>query len=213
MAADSTNITLVAQAETQEGAAGLADQAAEGVEHAIEGAADETHAEVGHEAPTVFPPFDPTTFASQLLWLAIAFGFLYVLMSRSALPRIGSILEQRRVRIDGDLKEADRLRQETDRAIQAYEQALADARQRAHAIAEETRSSIRADIDGKRAAVEADLSRKVSEAEAAIQASKAQALKSVGEIAEDTAGELVRRITGEAPSGNVRDAVAQAAKG
>ena len=69
------------------------------------------------------------------------------------------------------------------------------------AIAEETRTSIRTDIDGKRPAVEADLSRKVAEAETAIQASKTEALKSVDEIAADTAAELVSRITGEASRG------------
>jgi F-type H+-transporting ATPase subunit b len=180
-----------------------------------EHAATETHegTEAEGHAPTVFPPFDPQHFASQILWLVLTFGFLYVVMSRTALPRIGSILEQRRIRIEGDLKEADRLRQETDRAIQAYEQALAEARQRAHAIAEETRSSIRADIEGKRAAVEADLARKVADAEASIQVSKAEALTNVETIAADTAAELVRRITGEAPTGDVGAAVSQASKG
>lgn len=179
-----------------------------------EHAATETHEGTEAEShETIFPPFDPQHFASQILWLVLTFGFLYVVLSRTALPRIGSILDQRRIRIEGDLKEADRLRQETDRAIQAYEQALAEARQRAHAIAEETRASIRADIDGKRAAVETDLAKKVADAEASIQASKAEALTNVETIAADTAAELVRRITGEAPTGDVGAAVSQAAKG
>lgn len=206
MAGDVT--IIVAQAETTEHTT----EAVVGTEeHAT---ATEAHEGVaGEHAVGVFPPFDPSTFASQLLWLAITFGALYLIISRAAMPRIGSILEQRRTRIEGDLKEADRLRQETDRAIAAYEQALAEARQRAHAIAEETRTSIRTDIDGKRQAVEAGLSRKVSEAEAAIQASKAQALQSVDAIAADTATELVTRITGEASPADVQAAVAAAAKG
>ena len=197
---------LVAQAETPATAETVVTD-----EHAT---ATESHEGVAEEhAPTVFPPFDPSTFASQLLWLAITFGALYLIISRAASPRISSILEQRRTRIEGDLKEADRLRQETDRAIAAYEQALAEARQRAHAIAEETRTSIRTDIDGKRQAVEADLSRKVTEAEAAIQASKVQALRSVDGIAAETAAELVTRITGEASPADIQAAVAAAAKG
>ena len=197
---------VVAQAETPAA-----------IEHVVvteELAATEGQEGVAQEhAVTVFPPFDPSTFASQLLWLAITFGALYLIISRSAMPRISSILEQRRTRIEGDLREAERLRLETERALADYEQALSEARQRAHGIAEETRNSIRADIDGKRSAVEADLSRKVSEAETAIQASKSEALKSVGEIATDTAQELVSRITGEVSRAEVQAAVATVTKG
>ena len=63
----------------------------------------------------------------QRLVLIGAFAALYLLMSRVALPRIGSILETRRTRIVGDLREAERLRQETEKAAAAYEAALAEA--------------------------------------------------------------------------------------
>ena len=78
-----------------------------------------------------FPPFDASTFASQLLWLAITFVALYLLMSRIALPRIGSILETRHQRVEGDLAEAQRLKDQSDAAIAAHEKALAEARGRA----------------------------------------------------------------------------------
>ncbi len=84
-----------------------------------------------------FPPFDPATWGSQVFWLAITFGALLLLMRRVALPRIGGILEDRANRIAGDLAEAGRLKEETDAAIAAYEQALAEARQNGHAIAAE----------------------------------------------------------------------------
>ena len=196
---------IVAQAETPTGT----ETVVVTEEHAT---ATESHQVADDHAIGVFPPFDPSTFASQLLWLAITFGVLYLIISRAAVPRIGSILEQRKTRIEGDLKEAERLRQETERAVAEYEQSLTEARQRAHGIAEETRQSIRTDIEGKRSAVEADLSRKVAEAEAAIQASKTEALKSVGEIAVETARELVTRLTGEASPADVQAAVAAATR-
>ena len=165
------------------------------------------------EAPTVFPPFDPSTFASQILWFAITFAVLYVVMSRVAIPQIGSILDKRQARIDGDLKEAERLRGETDKAVAAYETALATARKNAHGIAEETRASIKADLDGKRKVVEDDLSKKVAEAESRISKNKADALGRVGEIASDTAAALVTQLTGEANAKDVADAVAEVVKG
>src|SRR2546423_3057451 len=80
-----------------------------------------------------FPPFQKETFASQLLWFALVFVALYLLMSRLALPRVSSILEHRRQHIEGDLAEAQRFKDESDAAIAAYEQALAEARSPAQA--------------------------------------------------------------------------------
>jgi len=205
------SIIHVAQAETSHAPADAVQNGVVVEEHAPAG---EVHAttEAGHEAPTVFPPFDATTFASQLLWFAITFGALYLLMSRVAIPQIGSILDKRRGRIEGDLKEAERLRGDTEKAAAAYETALNEAKTNAHAIAEETRVGIKADIDGKRKAVEDDLAGKVAEAEARIATTKNAALGRVGEIATATAAAVVTQLTGEANASDVSAAVAEAAK-
>ena len=177
-------------------------------------ATDTTHATTEHaEAPLVFPPFDTSTFASQIVWFVLAFAILYVVMSRVALPQIGSIIDKRKARIDGDLKEAERLKGDTDKAIAAYEAALAEARKNAHSIAEETRTSIKADLDGKRKAVEDDLSKKVAEAEARIGKDKDAALGRVSEIAADTTAALVAQLTGEANPADVQAAVNEVVKG
>src|SRR5215510_15250331 len=86
-----------------------------------------------------FPPFDSHTFASQLFWFALVFIALYLLMSRVALPRVGSILEARRRHIDGDLAEAQRLKGESDAAIAAHDKALGEARAGAQSLANERR--------------------------------------------------------------------------
>jgi len=92
-----------------------------------------THTEVpeGHGG---FPPFDKTTFPSQLLWLSVIFVLLYVLMARVALPRIASILQDRRKHVDDNLAEAQRFKEQSDAVIAAREQALADARAHAQTI-------------------------------------------------------------------------------
>ena len=212
MAGLTQDIIIVAQADSlQEGevVAPAADEhAAEGGDHA----ATETHASTEAHAE-VFPPFDPSTFGSQLLWLAITFAALYLLMSRVALPKIESIIETRRTRIEGDLAEAERLRKETEKAAAAYEAALAEARKNAQGIAEETRASIKADIDNRRADVEAGLNKRITEAEARIGATKSAALANVDEIAADTAQALVARIAGGATAEEARDAVAAVNRG
>ena len=212
MAGLTQDIIIVAQADSLQEGEVVAPAA---VGHAVdtgEHAGTETHASTEAHAE-VFPPFDGTTFGGQLLWLAITFAALYLLMSRVALPRIGSIIETRRTRIEGDLAEAERLRKETEKAAAAYEAALAEARKNAQAIAEETRTSIRADIDNRRADVEAGLNQRITEAETRIAATKAAALANVDDIAADTAQALVAKIAGGATAEETRDAVAAVQKG
>ncbi len=112
-----------------------------GGEHADASTESARHApKTGAHEATVFPPFDASTFPSQILWFALDLRGALLLMSRVALPQIGSIIDKRKARIEGDLKEAERLRGETDKAVAAYEQALSEARKNAHGIAEETRA-------------------------------------------------------------------------
>ena len=119
-----------------------------------------------------FPPFQKDTFASQLVWLVLIFGVLYLLMSRVALPRIGQIMASRQDRIEADLAEARRLKDESDAAIAAYEKALADARSRAQALAAETHARYAAEAEAARKALDNALNARITEAERII-ASKA----------------------------------------
>ncbi len=89
-----------------------------------------------------FPPFESHTFASQLIWLALAFGLLYYLMDKIALPRIQAILHDRATRLSSDLDEAQRLKAEADAAGAAYEKSLSDAQAKAQAIALETHTAL-----------------------------------------------------------------------
>src|SRR6185312_7747679 len=134
------------------------------------------HTEVPHEGKGTFPPFNPHTFASQLVWLAIAFVVLYVLMSRLALPRIGKIIDDRDNTIKGDIAQAEKLKAQSDEAVAAYEKALADARGRAQAIANETRDKQAAEADTARHALEDRLNAKLAESEKAIAATKQSAM-------------------------------------
>jgi F-type H+-transporting ATPase subunit b len=147
-----------------------------------------------------FPPFQSQTFASQLVWLVIAFVLLYVLMSKVALPRIGAIIENRQKSIADDLAAAGRLKQQSDEAVAAYEKALADARARAQVIANETRERQQAAADARRKTLEDELNTKLADAEKTIAATKQAAMSNVRGIAEDATRAIVERLIGEAPS-------------
>ena len=146
------------------------------------------------------PQLNPLDWAPQIIWLVITFSILYVLMKRVALPRIGSVIEARHARIAGGIEAADKLRRETQEAIAAYEQALAEAKARAHGIAQEANNKLKSEMAAERAALDRDLAARSAEAEKRIHQAKTAALKDVNQVASETAAEIVRSLIGVAPS-------------
>lgn len=142
------------------------------------------------------PQLDPDTFAPQLIWLAITFIGLYFVMARMALPKIGNAIEQRRGRIANDLDQAQALKEATDRAIAAYEERMAEARSKAHAMAEETRQRLKNEVDAERARIDAELAGKVASAERRIAKVKSTALEDMRKVAGDLAADIVAQLIG-----------------
>jgi F-type H+-transporting ATPase subunit b len=158
----------------------------------------DTHSGTGvpAEAHGTFPPFDPATFPSQLLWLAITFGLFYLFLKNVAMPRVGGIIDVRNDRITKDLDQAAKLKGEADAAVAAYEQALAEAKTKANVIGQQANDAAKAEAETARKKVEAALDEKLGEAEARIASIKANAMKEVGTIAEDTASAIVEALIG-----------------
>jgi F-type H+-transporting ATPase subunit b len=148
----------------------------------------------------VFPPLDPSTFAPQLVWLALTFGLLYLILKRVVLPRVGEVIEERGDRIKRDLVQAEKLKTDTEKALANYEQALGDARAKAGAIAKTMREKLTAEVDKERGKVEAQIAAKLAEAESRIAETKSKALASVGDIASEVAGSIVSRLIGSEPT-------------
>jgi F-type H+-transporting ATPase subunit b len=161
-----------------------------------------------------FPPFDSSTFASQLVSLAIAFVALYLIVSRIALPRVGSVIDARQAAIEGDLAQAQKLKDESEAALKAYESELAAARSRAQAIGAETREKLNAAAEAERKTLEERLSAKLAEAEKTIAATRSAAMRNVRSIAADAAAAIVQQLTGTKPDGkSVTAAVDASLKG
>lgn len=171
-----------------------------------------TQAPGGAKEP--FPPFNSETFASQILWFAIAFVLLYLLMSRVALPRVGRILEERSERIAADLAAAQKAKDDTDAAIAGYENKLAQARNNAHALAAQTRDKLMAEAEERRKTLEAQLADRLQEAEKTIVQTKNAAMANVKSIASEAASDIVERLIGTRPEAKaVSDAVEKSMKG
>jgi F-type H+-transporting ATPase subunit b len=160
-----------------------------------------------------FPPFDAQTFPSQLFWLIVVFVALYLLMSRMALPRIASILEERRKHIDDHLAEAQRLKGKSEAAIAAHEAAIAEAHIRAQTLASDARAKATADAEARRKDLDIKLGQRIADAEKDISAARSAAMTKVHGIAEETTRALVERLIGVTPSAqDVSQAVKDALK-
>ena len=167
-----------------------------------------TEAEGGQKAP--FPPFQKDTFPSQLVSLLIAFVALYLIVSRIALPRVGKTIEDRQAAIEGDLAEAQKLKDASDGALKAYESDLAAARSRAQAISAETREKLNAAAEAERKTLEEKLAVKLAEAEKSIASTRAAAMGNVRGIAAEAASAIVQRLTGILPEGKSVDSAVDA---
>jgi F-type H+-transporting ATPase subunit b len=146
------------------------------------------------------PQLNPLDWGPQLIWLVITFGILYLLMVYVALPRIGAAIDARAAHIAKDLASADKLRRETEEAIAAYEQALAEAKQKAHAIVEAGRSKLKEETAVQRGKLESELAKRSAEAEAQIGDAKNSAMREVNAVAVEVASDIVRKLIGAAPA-------------
>jgi F-type H+-transporting ATPase subunit b len=157
-----------------------------------------------------FPPFQKDTFASQLVSLLIAFVALYLIVSKIALPRVGSVLDERQNAIEGDLAEAQKLKDASDGALKDYESELAAARSRAQAISTETREKLNAASEAERKTLEERLAVKLAQAEKTIASTREAAMSNVRGIAADAAAAIVQQLTGVLPDGKSVDSAVDA---
>jgi F-type H+-transporting ATPase subunit b len=146
----------------------------------------------------LMPQLDVATFVPQLVWLAITFGILYLLMARVGLPRVGGAIEARRHRVDGDLARAAQLKAEAEAVMAAYQETLAKARAEAQAAVKETTDRMAAEAAERQRQLGEALARQTAEAERQIAAAKQRALSDMHEIAIDVARSVTEKVTGSA---------------
>ncbi len=171
----------------------------------------DTHA-AGDAAPGM-PQLDFSSFPNQIFWLVVTLVVIYLVLSRVALPRIGSILAERQGTITNDIAAAEDLKSKALEAEDVYNKALADARSEALNIAAETRAEIQGDLNDAIAKADAEIAAKAAEGEKAIAAIRASALEAVEAVAKDTASEIVAALGGKADAKSVAAAVGSGMKG
>ena len=123
------------------------------------------------------PQLDVSTFAPQLVWLAISFVVLYLLMSKIGLPQVNAIIEARRRRLDDDLARASEIKAEAEAVIAAYQKTLGDARAQAQAAIKETSDRLAAEAAARQRQLAEALMERTKAAERDIAAAKERAFR------------------------------------
>ncbi len=159
------------------------------------------------------PQFDPTSFPSQIFWLVVTFVALYLVMVRYAIPRIAEVLEKRQSMIDGDLEAAEKLKEETEAAIAAYETALAEARAKAHDEIKAVTDAASAEAEKRNAEASQRINAQIKDGETRIANAKSEALSHIRDVATAVAGETVSKLAGITVDGGKASAAVDASMG
>lgn len=154
------------------------------------------------------PQLDPAVFSPQVIWLAILFAVLYLVMARSALPKVANILDEREHRIAEDLRQSEELKDESKALEADYDKTHAEAKAEANRILREAREKMQGEIDAKRVAAEGELAARIGAADEKIAAAKADAMDDLEGMAMEACGAIVERLTGKnIGDSGLRDAV------
>ncbi len=159
------------------------------------------------------PQLEMGDYAPQIFWLVVTFVVLMLIMWSVGLPRIRRVIEAREAKVSDDLAQAESLKQEAEVALKAYEEALSEARAKAHGVLAETQARLGAEATALRENLDADLAAKAEEAEARIQRAREQALANLRDIAGEVARAATERLVGEVPSEAAARAAVDASMG
>lgn len=151
--------------------------------------------------------FGSVLLQAQVVWLAIIFVVLYLLLSRWALPMVGSVLEQRAATISADLETARRSKAEADAAVAELTRATRDAHAGAQAEIAQAVANAKTAAEAQNAVVNQKLDAQIAAAEQRIGQARAAAMGALEQVASETANTVVTRLTGTAIN---RDAVNRA---
>jgi F-type H+-transporting ATPase subunit b len=194
-------------ADTTENAATHAADAATELDQLAAGGHGDTGAEVLHVAEVGMPQLDTAIFPNLIFWLVVALVALYLILTKVALPRIGTILAERNDAISNDLEMAAIHKRRAQEAETAYNAALARAREEAQKIGAEAKAQVSRELAGVMAKADAEIAAKAAESERRIREIEASATESVAEVARAAAADIVAAL---GPRAATESTIAQA---
>ena len=142
------------------------------------------------------PQLNPEFWVSQIFWLTITFGLLYIVLSKLILPKISANLEFRKSQISDNIEAADRQREESEIKLKEYEEIISKSRIEAKNNFNQVREKILKDINTKNDVLEKQINEEIKKAEKEINQLRKEAPTKINKIAIETASELTQKLIG-----------------
>jgi F-type H+-transporting ATPase subunit b len=139
-------------------------------------------------------------FASQLFWLIVSFGLIYLVVGRGMLPKIEATVDQRDRRISEDLAAAERARAEADQREEAYRAQVEANRAEALKVTQAAKQASALETEQRVKSADAEIGRTVETAEAEIRRAADAALIDIEAVAAEAAQEMVAKLSGASVS-------------
>jgi len=140
------------------------------------------------------PQLNPTFWAAQIFWLVLIFSALYLIIWKIFLPRITFSIENRKSKIVNDLNEAEKLKESAEKKLKEYNKIIEDSQKNAKKIIEESKKKLDSDINEKKNKFNEEMEKELLVIEKEIKTLKKSSISSVGKIASDISGEIVKQI-------------------
>ena len=143
------------------------------------------------------PQLNPEFWVSQVFWLILTFGFLFIILSKFILPKISNNLELRKSQILENIEKAEKQKIESENKIKEYETLINNSKNEARNYFNEARKKIIQDIDKKREKIEDEINQEIQNAEKEIIELKKSSPEKINKIATETSVHLIKQLIGE----------------
>jgi len=142
------------------------------------------------------PQLNPEFWISQIFWLTLTFGILYIVLSKLILPKISANLELRKSQIQENIEAAEKQREDSELKLKEFEEIILKSKSQAKNIFKETREKALKDIDFKRETLEKQIDEEIKKAEKEINELKKTAPEKISKIAIETSSEILKNLIG-----------------
>ena len=142
------------------------------------------------------PQLNPEFWISQIFWLTLTFGTLYLILSRLILPKISDNLETRKSKILENIEAADKQRESSEAKLREYEEIISKNKLEAKNIFNQAREKALKDINSKKEVLDKQIDEEITKAEEEIKTLQSSAADKINKIAIDTSSELVQKLIG-----------------
>ena len=142
------------------------------------------------------PQLNPEFWVSQIFWLVITFGTLYVFLSKLVLPKISNNLESRKSKILENIEAAEKQREDSETKLKEYEEIISKSKLEAKTIFNQAREKALKDINAKREVLNKQIDEEISNAEQEIKSLRDGAPDKINKIAIETSSELIQKLIG-----------------